>query len=161
MPSLVSGEAASTLAKPKSRRRTPPEWRTENILGFEIAVHDAPVVRRLERVDDGVEQLEQLKHREPLAFGLELGDVIVEIVPYQQLHHEIESPFDGGAQAIHANRASASEGGHDLRLAKHANVVLGVARHAIVQKLDGNLGAIFAVERAVHDAVPSAPDDVE
>src|SRR5262249_12709615 len=60
----------------------------EDVRGLEIAVDDAPLVRCLERVDDGIEQLEEPPRRDALPSSLELAQEGLQGLALEQLHHE-------------------------------------------------------------------------
>src|SRR5262249_45691418 len=147
---------------PEIEKPNPSRLEHEDVGWLEIAMNDASRVGGLERIDDGIEQVKEAMNRQALADGLHFRQVLVEIGAGEQLHDEVERPVERGAQTVDADRAGACEGGHDLRLAQHADVVLGVDGNAVVEELQCDFDAGLAIDRRVDDAVsPSTNDPLE
>ena len=144
---LVSG--TSSPATPKSSSLI---WRLavvgqEDVLGLEVAVHEARVVRGLQRG----EQLEpELDHalRGELLVAYRLG----ERVAFEQLEHEVERAIVLAPAVEHLHDARVVDGRGGARLAQEALGGHLRAREARVHQLQGDAPVRELVLRHVHRA---------
>lgn len=130
-----------------------------DVLGFDVAVHDALLVRVLERGADVDHDLDGARLREG-ALGLHARR---EVVAEEQLHRHVgELAILTGVQHAHDVRVLEALG--DLRLAQEARDELGVVGELGVHDLDRHvpgLGRLHAAEHLRHAALADERGDLE
>jgi hypothetical protein len=149
------------LRQAEVRHLRAPVRREEDVRGFNIAVHDALLVRDLQRIADLRDELERHFRRAFARF-----DRIAQVAPLHELHANKQVVVPGVAAVIDAHDVGVRERGHGIRLALEALLEREVVRHvraALREDLDGdrasqrhlqslvNRAHAALAEKALHD----------
>ena len=129
-----------------------PVLRHHHVGGLEVAVDDALVVSRGERLGERGGDLEDPVHREPA-----LGDQPVERLTLDELHRQ-EVDAVRFLDRVHTDDAGMVESGERLRLAPEALEPLRARGHLGRQHLERDVAAELRVGGAVHLAHPAGAE---
>ncbi len=115
----------------------------DDVLGLQVAVHDALLVRRRETLRDLERDADRARDRERAA-----DDAVPQRLALQELHHRVG---DAVLAAVVVQREDVRMGqrGDGARLALEAGEGLRIARDALRQDLDGHLAPEPRVARPV------------
>ena len=127
----------------------------EDVVGLEVAVKNAVLVRLAEALGDLARELE----------GLELGHAALleplgEALPGQQLHHHVRPAIFRLAVLVHADRRRVAQLRGHLELAAEAGHELGVRQALAAHQLDRHLTVDLGVVGLVDDAHAALTDDL-
>ena len=126
--------------------------RDEDVLGLEIAVHDALVVRLRERERDAARDGEEALERQRLA-----DEVAAQRLALDELHREVRAPVRL-ADLVDRDEVRVRHGGRRARLAQEAGAPSGIARDLFAQHLQRDRAAEALVVGEVDDAHAAAPE---
>ena len=132
------------MASPKSRTLTRPSPDDHDVGGFEIAVHDAPVVGGGQCLGDLGTDLE-----DSIGCHAPLGNRPIERLTLHQLHGQ-EVPALTLLDRVDADHTRMIEGGEHRRFAAEAVEPFGVRRHFLGQHLESHFAAQLGVGGSVH-----------
>jgi hypothetical protein len=127
----------------------------EDVVGLEVAVEDAVLVRLAEALGDLPRELQ----------ALELGDAALleplgQALAGQQLHDHVRAAVVGLAVLVHADRRRVAQLRGDLELAAEPDDELGVGQALAPDQLDRDLAIDLGVVGLVDDAHAALADDL-
>ena len=127
-----------------------------NVLRLNIAMHDAVLMRVLERLCDLRGKEERLRRGElPLA-----GDILLERDAFDQLHDDILHR-ERMAHIVHRDDVRMAEHGDGMRLGLELRLELRVGEDLFAQHLDGDVAVEPVVERFIDNGHAAGADDLE
>ena len=150
-PSTLPG-TGSTRARPKSSTFTRPRAQQEHVLGLEVAVHDALVVRGPQRARDRERDLDRLARGQRAA-----PEPVAQRLALEQLHGR-EHRAVRLAELVDRQDVRVREGGDGLGLALEAAERLRVVREVAREHLHGDVAVQPRVAGVEHDAHAALPD---
>lgn len=130
--------------------------RDQDVVGLEVAMHDALPVRRVHRVEHAREDLADLLEGHAAA---PFEVVVREARPLDELHHDAEEVLLLD-EVVHRDHVRMGERAQDAGLADEAPPDLAVPHQVGVQALDGHHAPERAIMRAVDHAHPALAQDV-
>ncbi|MBK6923464.1 MAG: hypothetical protein IPH07_39115 [Deltaproteobacteria bacterium] len=126
----------------------------QHVLGLDVAMHDAVAVHRFE----ARQHAEHEPHGAVLIERSVRGDAAGEIIPLEQLHHEVRRATIVDDDVVHLHDGGVTDARDGPRLADEAIVRLGViAAHPF----DGDHAVEPEVTRAPHLAHAADPEAIE
>ena len=123
-------------------------------------MQDASVVRSLERVHNRVEDLEDAIERQAFAPLLEVLEPPLEVLAFEQLHHEARRSARRPTQIEHCHGVRTGECDHDLLLPRQTFHELGILRVGGSEQLDRNELPALAITSAADQRLATLSDDI-
>src|SRR6185436_7854348 len=134
-----------------------PERLEDHVLRLEIAMNDAEVVRFAESGEDLAEDVDDASERERSLFVSNAR----EILPAQELHHEVRLAVVGPAEVEHGDRVRVIELARRACLRHEAERRVLVRKEVRVDDLDRHRAAERALLGPIDASHPADADEVE
>ena len=127
-----------------------------DVLGLDIAVDDAVLVRVLEGLRDLGGEKQRLRRGEP-ALAV---DILLERDALDELHDDILHR-ERMAHIVHRDDVRVAEHGDGLRLGLELRLELGIGENLLAQHLDGDIAVETVIERFIDNGHAAGADDLE
>ena len=152
---LGLGAGIERLGQPEVEDLHRPVVSNFDVRGFQIAMDDAAIVRRVERIGDLPRDRNRVGHRDRSP-----GDDGRQVVAVDEFHHEAVRTID---HAVDLGDIRMVQCGQGLRFAPEAHDAVGIDRHDAGEDLDGDVaieGGVAGLVDLAHTAGAQFGQDV-